>query len=139
MMNVSSAERAVTKTKYLARVAAYFKGEFARLLAARDAELLEELKEMRSPVRDEQGRLVFDFRFDQLYFLLESRIDIGDEELPSALGKGKDVSDFCRLISRPWPLRELEQHGLTISPIQPARSTGSTLYRIQSIHPQLGD
>ncbi|AXE31578.1 hypothetical protein DK842_17725 [Chromobacterium phragmitis] len=138
MMSVYSAERAVTKTKYLSLVAAYFKGEFARLLAARDAELLGELKEMRSPVRDDQGRLVFDFRFDQLYFLLARRTDIGDEELPSALGNGKDVRDFCRLISRPWPMKELELHGLSIKPVQLARSTGGTLYRIHSIHPQLG-
>ncbi|MEN7429208.1 hypothetical protein VA599_00535 [Chromobacterium sp. TRC.1.1.SA] len=137
MMGVSSAERAVTKTKYLARVVAYFKGEFARLLAARDAELLEELKELRSPVRDEQGRLVFDFRFEQLYFLLARRTDIGEEELPGTLGNGKDVSDFCRLISHPWPIKEFELHGLTIKPVQLARSTGGTLYRIQSLHPLL--
>ncbi|MGC0155538.1 hypothetical protein ACPRNU_24020 [Chromobacterium vaccinii] len=135
MMNVSSAERAVTKTKYLARVAAYFKGEFARLLAERDPELLEDLIEMRSPVHDEHGMLVFDFRFDQLYFLLARRTDIGDEELPGTLGNGKDVRDFCRIIPRPWPLKELAEHGLAIRHLHLSRSIGGSLYRIHSIQP----
>ncbi|MBW7567839.1 hypothetical protein KIF53_15640 [Chromobacterium subtsugae] len=135
MMNVSSAERAVTKTKYLARVAAYFKGEFARLLAARDAELLEELKEMRSPVRDEQGRLVFDFRYEQLFYLLERRTDFGDEDPPGSLRNGKDVSDFFRIVTRPWPDKEFAVHGLTIDLIMHARSTGDCLIRIQSATP----
>ncbi|WP_139791194.1 hypothetical protein [Chromobacterium violaceum] len=137
MMNVSSAERAVTKTKYLARVAAYFKGEFARLLAARDAELLEELKEMRSPVRDEQGKLVLDFRYEQLFYLLEGRTDFGDEEPPGSLRNGRDVSDFCRIVTHPWPDKEFAAHGLTINLIKNARSTGECLIRIQSLHPLL--
>ncbi|VEB42918.1 Uncharacterised protein [Chromobacterium violaceum] len=60
----------MTKTKYLARVAAYFKGEFARLLAARDAELLGELKEMRSPSVMSRGGLCSTFDMSSFFIFL---------------------------------------------------------------------